>query len=233
MIDWDRLLDTVSSRSLNVPSAVTFQYLRDKLGFEIPGELMSRLASSLGKNPLGTWAGLLQARPKERARLFGRMLRGVAKKYRKISAARSLSARPRDQTLRIRKMVAARLPVDEPATTGAFVRSCRLNCPPDRRHDTRVRIEMVLDVQPSLTSRRIELEINSAVEHLCRIRLRKRAGQQGPLRFLVTGSFPNVSSVEELELVSRPSRQLRSYASDAERDRYDSVGFRVVSCKVA
>jgi hypothetical protein len=115
----------------------------------------------------------------------------------------------------------------------SFVETYHVVCPPDCRQKSVVNIDLVLDVQPTTTNRRIELEINSAVAHLCRIRFRKWATQKGTLRFQVTGSIHKSSQQEELELVSRPSRQLRSYASEAELERYGCVGFRVVSCKVA
>jgi len=227
-VDWQLLDDILSSRRITVPAAVAFLYLKSELGFDIPETFLSNLVDSAAANPLATLSGLIQVRPKERAGPLGQVLRGIAKKQRKVSAARQTPAAPRDRTLRVR-----RIPGAGAYEPGEFVKAYRRPSPRECENKAALDVEIVLDVQPSPSRRRIEMEINSAHDHLGRVRFRKWSASDRPLRLRVSGRIPNPSCDSEIELVSRPSRQLRSFATESERDRYGSLAFRVVSFRVS
>ncbi|MFZ1011431.1 MAG: hypothetical protein WAN65_31630, partial [Candidatus Sulfotelmatobacter sp.] len=224
MCDWQRLQEILLARQLSVPAAITFHYLRDVLEFEIPAGFLAQLSAAATHRPFAMYSGLIQARPKDRVGLLGQVLRGLAKKQRKVAGLRRMPAQIKDRELVIRRVSFSAASAD-----GAFVGSYRLERLPQNHRQVKLEVDIVLDVQTTATRRRIEMEINSASSHLARIRFRNWVKTRGPLRLRVSGTIVNPSSDETLELVSRPSKQLRRYASTSERERYGNLPFRVIS----
>ena len=227
-VDWQRLNDTIMSRQFSVSAAVTFQYLAHELGFDIPDSFLRALTNSATSQLLRLYSGLIQVRPKERSGPIGQFIRAIAKQHRKISGNRQMPAKSKDRELSVRRIAAT-----DRGDSGSFVKSFRLVSPPDCRDKPSLDVDIVLDIQPPPSRRRIEMEIGSADTHLCRVRFRKWAKSDEPLRLHLSGTIQNLAGNAQIELISRPSRQLRSYASESERQRYESLAFHVVSCKVA
>ncbi len=225
--DWQRLQEIILSRQLAVPAAITFYYLRDTLAFDVPADFLEQLSRAAMRRPLAMYSGLIQARPKDRAGPLGQLCRAIAKRQRKVAGLRRMPAQIKDCELAVR-----RVRVTDASMAGAFVGSYRLDRPPQRHQQGKLDIDIVLDVQTTSTRRRIEMEINSPTAHLARIRFRTWAKRQRPLRLRLSGTIANPASDETLELVSRPSKQLRRYASPSERERYERIPFRVISCHV-
>jgi hypothetical protein len=155
------------------------------------------------------------------------VLRALAKKQRKVSGLRRMPARTKDRQLAVRRVA-----VGDRRAEGAFVGSYRLQRTAECHRRGTLDVDILLDIQTTSARRRIEMEINSATTHLARIRYRTWAKKKRALRLRLSGTILNPAPDETLELVSRPSRQLRRYASAAERDRYGDMPFRVISCRI-
>jgi hypothetical protein len=227
MCDWERLQAILLSRHLAVPAAIAFHYLKDALDFDIPISFLKELSSGAIRRPFAIYSGLIQARPKDRMGPLGQVLRAIAKKQRKVAGIRRMPARIKDRELSVRRVRCNRRDTPE-----AFVWSYCLDRPVECRRQGTLDINILLDVRSTSTRRRIEMEINSASTHFCRIRFRHWIKKQGPLRLRLSGTIVNPAADETLELVSRPSKQLRSYANASERERYERVPFRVITCSV-
>ena len=227
-IDWQRLGKTILSRRSAVSAAITFQYLHERLGFEIPSDFMQTLATSASSQLSALYVGLVQARPKDRSGPAGQVIRAIAKKVRKLSGRRHLPAKAKDRELSVRRVA-----VEGVRDASTFVTSFRIVSPPECKKKSNLDVDIILDIKPPAARRRIELEIGSVDTHLCRARFRKWAKNDAPLRLHLSGTIDNPPTDSDLELISRPSRQLRSFASEEEKQRYESLAFRVVSCKVA
>jgi len=227
-VDWHRLGEIIVARHIEVPAAITFAYFKQQLGFEVPPEFLREHINRATSHLLKLCSGLVQIRPKERSGPFGQILRGLAKKHRMISGKQQMPAKAKDRELAVR-----RVGVVVAADSELFVKNFRLISAPESSGKGNLDVDIVLDVQPTTSRRRIEMEIVSGETHLCRVRFRKWNMHDGPLRLHVTGTIEKPPAGSDLELVSRPSKQLRRFATEAERQRYDSLPFRVVSCKVA
>jgi len=227
-IDWNLLGEIVATRRIEVPAAVTFQYFQEQLGFQIPKEFLRERTVNAPRNPLSFYAGLIQVRPKEQFGQVGGLMRAITKKYRKLSGNRHMPSKAKDRLLTVRRLAAK-----SAAESSSFGQVYRLDMPVHPRARADLKLDIVLDVQPTASKRRIEMEICSAEAHLCRIRYRKWDNRQGPIRLHVSGTVPNPTAGSELELVARPSRQLRRHASELERAKYESLAFRVISCHIA
>lgn len=232
-VDWQRLNDILLSRQIAVPAAITFRYFKDKLDFEIPEYILRQLTKSATRHLSKLYFGLIQARPMDRLGPFGQVMRRFAFKQRRKSCFRHMPARPKDRILCVRRLDA----IDH-CDSGSFVKSYQLKSRSDCKDSpTMLYVEIVLDVQPPSSRRRIELEINSADAHLCRIRFRKWARRKwsqedGPWRLHFSGTVHNPTVNSKIELVSWSSRLL-DHAFESENERYESLAFRVVSCKVS
>lgn len=224
--DWDRLFQILLARQLATSAAVTLHYLREGLQFEIPRWLLAELDHAAKLRPLEAWTNLIQTRPKDRSGLVGQVLRAIAKKRRKTAGQRQLPRRPRDNELVVRRLRNAA------ASATDLVASYRLERSPNLGDKGTLEVDIVLDLPATSVRRRIEMEINSAGAHLCRVRFRPWAKPGEPLRLRLSGTIDNAPPDEPLELVSRPGRQLRRYASTEDRERYDLLPFRVVSCQL-
>ncbi len=225
--DWQRLQNVIQSRKLAVPAAVTFHYLQERLGFEIPSDFLQQLARAAHHHPLRLVSGLIQVRPKDRVGPLGSVLRGFVKLHRKTIGTRRLPARVKDRELAVRRVAG-----NTSSAAGSFVDSYRLETPPESPRNGTLAVDIVLDVQAPAMRRRIEMEINSGDAHLCRIRFRHWAGKKRPLRLRLSGTINSLVAGETLELVSRPGKQLRNHAGASERERYDRLPFRVISCRL-
>ncbi len=229
-IDWHQLLETVQARRITVAAAITFRYFRDRLGFAIPAAFLQTLESSARHRPARLACGMIQARPKERSGWFGQSMRWIVKKQRKRLARRQAPGPRQDRLLRVRKIWSGKSRVGQ--TDRDFVTTCLLSTREKWPSRAAIHVELVLDIEATACRRRLELEINTPRQHLCRIRFRNWVRRDRPWRLRVTGTIPPAAADSQLELVSRPSRQLRSYASEAERQKYERLAFRVVSCRL-
>ena len=200
MCDWERLQNILLTRGLSVPAAITFHYLRDSLDFDIPSDFLAPLSQAARRRPFKMCSGLIQARPKDRTGPLGQVLRAIAKKQRKTSGFRKMPARIKDRQLSVRRAAVA-----TDGGAGEFVASYRLDLSPECHPRQTIDIDILLDIQPTSTRRRIEMEINSASTHLCRIRFRTWLKKRGPLRLRLSGTIPNPAPHQTLELVSRPA----------------------------
>ncbi len=210
-----------------MPAAITFHYLSDRLDFDIPAGFLGQLSQAAMRRPLAMCSGLIQARPKDRAGPLGQVFRAVAKKQRKVAGSRQMPTRIKDRKLAVR-----RVRYTDACGAGAFVGAYRLDRSSQCHRQGTLNLDILLDVQTTSTRRRIEMEINSAKSHLARIRFRTWAKKKGLLRLRLYGTIENPAPEETLELVSRPSKQLRRYASALERDQYGCLPFRVISCHI-
>lgn len=226
-VDWKALGRILAQRGLEVPASVMFRYFVEELKLEIPPTFLKQLSPrAVWTAPTRVCLGLIQSRPKEQFGPVGQVVRGLAKVIRKRSGARHAAARPAEIRLHIR-----RLPTLESGETpGGFVRSFELPFDPQVSADGEVDIQLVVDIEPYDGRRRVELEINSADTHLCRISYRRWLNGHGPVRLGISGRVRAAGATLPLKLVSRPSRQLRPGATSEQRQRYGSLAFRVVSC---
>jgi hypothetical protein len=226
--DWHLLGEIVAARGIEVPAAVTFHYFQEQLGFQIPPEFLRKVTANANRQGWGFYAGLIQVRPKEQSGPIGQLMRAMAKKYRMISGNRHMPTKAKDRLLAVRRVAAKK-----ESNASSFGQVYRLDLPENHCNRSDLKVDIVLDLQPTASKRRIEMEICSSEAHLCRIRYRKWNSRQEPIRLHISGTVPNPSAGSELELISRPSRQLRRHASEPERARYEPLAFRVVSCQVS
>ena len=232
-IDWQELQRIVLSRQIEASAAIAFRYMKDSIGLFFPEAFLCALEAAAVANPIQLLFGLIQSRPKERSGLFGQMLRGLVKAQRKDSGAAQLPTRTSDRFLEAKRTLDSRAVKVGAPSRDSFVESYRLSLPPECERKQDLELDILLEILPPPSRRRIEMEINSARSHFCRIRFRKLTRSDAPLRLRVSGSIKNLPPGEALMLVSRPGKQLRSFSSKSERQRYQGLPFRVLSCRVA
>ncbi len=228
-IDWSLFQDIVAKRRIAVCCAIAFHYFHDYLHLEIPRETLDGITRVAKRRPTQLLIGLVQSRPKEKSGLLGAVLRGGAKKYRNWKSRRSRAPHLPVRMLRVKKLASV-----EASDQSSMVKSWALPALKKTDSSRNLSVEIVIDVNPSKVRRRIELEINSPREHVARARYYywMRTSRKA-VRLQLSGFLGQSNASDELALSSYPSRQLRSYASDEERAKYDSVPFRVVAYKVA
>tara|TARA_A100001391_G_scaffold29931_2_gene16052 strand:+ start:781 stop:2247 length:1467 start_codon:yes stop_codon:yes gene_type:complete len=229
-LNWSRLAEIIVSRRIEVPASVTFEYFRTQLGYPIPASFLRPLFRSASSNCLRKVTGLVQCRPKEQFGITGKIVRGITKKCRKVKGARLMPAQPKDRLLKVRRIsYSATSPISPPP----LVTSYSLGRPRHASDSPTRKVEIVLEIEPTTARRRFEWEICSPDTHHCRGRFRTWTLRETPLRLHLSGVIRCPSADCELTLMSRPSRQLRDFASELEKQRYNEPAFRVLSCQVS
>jgi hypothetical protein len=216
-VDWNLLEEIVRRRSLCVPAALAFAYLAGECETAVPPPLLARLAAAAQARPLAYLSGFLQARPRDRAGPVGNAARAVAKHLRKRIARREMPGAA-DRALAVKRIAMA-----APADRTDLALDQRISVPAGCRGPVRFRTLLLMAGSP--VRRRIELELNAASRHVCRIRYRKRTSSARPLALLVEGTIDLPADAASLVLTSRPSRLLR-HAAPAQKARYDALPFR-------
>jgi len=221
-IDWDLFTDIALARRLQVPANIMFRYFTEKLQLPIPQSVMQRFSAA--PSTLLNWCiDLSHARPKDQYGPVGKAIRGLAKAYRRRSNFQYRTAATDQQLKTVRLKTQKTNPAHE------FVKSFDLPHILTTQSAEAIEVDLIIDIAPFHGRRRIELEINSAEQHHCRIRYRRWCNQKGGVRLRACGQLPASAAQSSLTLASRPSRQLRPNAAVEERRRYDSVAFRLVS----
>lgn len=228
-VDWAVLRKTLARRRVLVPANVMFRYFTEQLDWDIPPAFVEELSDAAARTAsMEACLGLIQARPKEQFGSAGQVVRGLAKMIRKRAALHHTTRPPADRTLNVQRLVAAAAK----DACGEFVKSFELPLSPQVCQAGEMDVQMVVDIEPFAGRRRVELEINAADTHVCRIRYRRLLSGSGPVRLKISGQVRAASAKPPLTLVSRPSRQLRPQATSQQHTRYDSLAFRVVSCEI-
>ena len=228
-VDWALLEQVLRRRGVLVPAHVMFRYFAEQLDLEIPGAFLETLSQGAAwTEPTQMCLGLIQSRPKDQFGPIGQVVRGLTKMIRKRAAARHIASPLTDEKLNVQRLAAP----ESADGLGEFVKSFELPPAAQPCPDGGMDVQLVVDIEPFPGRRRVELEINAADAHVCRIRYRRLRNGRGPERLKIFGRVSAAGAKPPLRLVSRPSRQLRPHTTTDQRVRYDSLAFRVVSCEL-
>jgi hypothetical protein len=223
-VDWRRFEAIVEARSLQAPALFALAYLSAEICLPIPPPVLADLSKAAQARPLAYLWGLAQARPRERATVVGKTIHGVTRLVRK-RAARQHTRRAGDRWLDVRKIANGDSGGAAPALEQNIAVPPRLGQGPAHFH-------AVLQIAVPSGWRRIELEVNGAKRHVCRIRYRKWSKDDRLLTLAIDGPIDIAPGETSLTLVSRPSRLLRHDGGPARKVRYDALPFRSIVLEI-
>ena len=222
-VDWDLLVTLAGRRRLSAAAAIALGYVRECLDCPVPAEVLGRLEAAALARPARLLGVVAEARPKsDRLGLFW-LARLVAKQSR-LFRSRRRAARP--SRVHLASVLKGRAGKDR---QGAFALRHDLALP-DRQRDAvwsgTIDVDIEVELRPA--TRRIEFEINTATQHLARLRglALNRGTRRMTLRFRVRLAIPAGQSGLVIEAV--PARSFNESVTEGELARYGATPFRIL-----
>lgn len=221
-LEWTRLLEILRSARAVVPAQVTFSYLAQRIGINVPGEFLDELMRDRAGGRVRRAAALLQAKPRANWSPLTRIARGVAKQV-----CRTLEPQPQRVGTTLRGVFLKRAAA---GTVSAVAQRHRLE--PVMNAEGRVRIRLEITIFLPGAPRRVEFELNSAGQHVARLRARTLRRREGPWGLRFEGEIDVPPDAGDLWLEARPAKHLRGGESEAEVRRHAILPCSVASCTV-
>ncbi len=226
-IDWELVQDAIGRRQLEVPAAVTWTYLAERLQRPVPSDVIDWVVKRAKRKPLDLTVGLFLSRPKND---FSPPLK-AARAFAKMWRLRGKNGESNSSSARITRR-AWRLLVNPSAALAPLEYKTPIR-PPDREPGSSWQglVEATITLPTPHGARRIEFELNVGNRHVARVKHRKwiARGKKLTLRFRVDVEL--FSGEGELILEAAPGRGLRPNASDKLSKRYSRLPFSLIDIR--